>query len=73
MIQAMLTAGDFCHALALLLFQTAMALAGIAVMVAIWLGTLAAFKNWRLYSPHPHAKRIRTWLRNRRQAKAARS
>ena len=70
MIQSMLTAGEFCHALAVFLFSIAMALSGVAVMVGFWLALCAGFKNWRLYSPHPHAKRIRRWLRSRREKAA---
>lgn len=43
--------------------------------LGLWFGIVwfvsAAFKNWRLYSPHPLAKRIRKHLRARREAARA--
>lgn len=63
----------FLHALAVLLFQTAMALTGLVLMGVMLMGAGVWFKKWRLYSRHPLAKRIRTFLRTRRQAREVRA
>ncbi|HIV78905.1 MAG TPA: hypothetical protein H9899_15415 [Candidatus Sphingomonas excrementigallinarum] len=72
-ISAIGTVGEFARALAVAMFMAALFLAAVGLWLAIIWGAGKWFKNWRLYSRHPLAKRIRTFLRERRQAKAVRA
>lgn len=72
-ISAIGAIGDVARALAVAMFMAALFLAALGLWLSIIWGAGKWFKNWRLYSRHKLAKRIRTFLRERRQAKAARA
>lgn len=73
---ALISLRELLSLLASALFSLGLFLIVLAVWwLAAWV-VRKAFRNWRLYSPHPLAKRIRIFLRGRREAaklKAARA
>lgn len=73
---ALISLRELFSLLAAALFSLGLFLIVLGVWCLVAWAARKLFRNWRLYSPHPLAKRIRTFLRGRREAaklKAARA